>query len=1384
MYESKHGGLARKVKHLRSGLHKLEEAKQTVDVLTTKADKQRAELKKKQNEADKAMDDITLNLEEAGQRGSEVQRLKEQVAIDEKASAAKKEEIEQSLADIKPVLEQAKESVGALDNDSISEIRSFKMPPPAVADVLQGVLLLLGVKDHTWLRMKQFLGSRGVKNDLITFDAHDITPRQRKMVSDFVAKNKSSYDDRTIARACVAAKPMAAWVKANLQYSEVLETIQPLEEELERCILSLQTSASRLDEFEQELKVINDKVAGLKEEFKQRTREAQALKFSLEKTEETLNKASGLLGKLSEEKERWDKQAGTLEFEMQSLPLRSLLAAGFMNYLARSSEDVREAVVRQWTEYCRREGPRSAGAARGRGRGSAEDGEDTKSFELTRLMSTESEMLLWKADGLPADQLSRENGVVILSNEYRVPFVIDPSMTSLNWLQKTLARQKEEASGAAARRGGGGRGGGRRGGGGSSGGAVEVISSADPRFANKVELAVRFGKTLIIKGVDGLEPLLVPLARRDLQSQGGRFVVQIGEKTIDYDERFRLYLVTRDPSPQIPPDIASLITEVNFTVTRSGLEGQLLGVTIKHEKPELEEKKSAMLREEEECKVKLAELEETLLQALAESEGNILENTVLIDSLTQTKISSAKIKDALKASEVASKELEQERNAFRPFARDGSRLYFLVHRLRAQNHMYQFSLGHYLDLFQTTLDKPMDAGLPTDERIRRLSPALEKLVLRNIGQSLFKEDLLLFGMFLAQGMHDELVAPIEMSLLMGRTTGGDRQRDAGAPSWADENRAEAYAALVQACPDVVNQCRLEDKNTWKRWVEHPEPERNFPESVDRTLEKKNQAFRKVLVVQALRPDRLQTAMELFACRALDVETLAPPQMSLQQLFESGATKAAAPILMITTAGADPSKELSDLAYRVIGEDSDRYVEIAMGGGQEAGALQALKDMARAGGWVCLKNLHLVVAWLPTLEKELSLLKPHENFRLWLTTEPHTRFPSQLLQQSVKLTFESPPGVKKNLQRTLSSWDRGFLSKGSEQRSALLFVLAFFHAIMQERRNYVPQGWTKFYEFSVGDLRAGVDMIQAAIESADESGSPLDWATVHGLMMNAIYGGRIDNNYDYRVLEMYLRQFFNGQAIGTSENPGETALPLPVKLPRPSLDAADYVEFTNTLADTDGPELFGLPPNIERAKQREMSAQTISKLKSMMSAAASEGGFDRERWRAALSPVLGLWAELIKRPGARGSDASRVDPKADSVELFVMKEVKLIGDVVAWIDGQLNALKRVVNGTGLLTPAIQKQASALIASEVPSSWERRWEGPEDPQQWMKAVIKRKVGWGGREMGWVGRMRLGDEKPYYFTLTQTRKHRSHSEDGQEDAETGTEACSSRRSTWQNS
>jgi len=43
-------------------------------------------------------------------------------------------------------------------------------------------------------------------------------------------------------------------------------------------------------------------------------------------------------------------------------------------------------------------------------------------------------------------------------------------------------------------------------------------------------------------------------------------------------------------------------------------------------------------------------------------------------------------------------------------------------------------------------------------------------------------------------------------------------------------------------------------------------------------------------------------------------------------------------------------------------------QVAMGQGQAEVAMQLLQECATNGEWLCLKNLHLVTAWLPTLEK--------------------------------------------------------------------------------------------------------------------------------------------------------------------------------------------------------------------------------------------------------------------------------------------------------------------------------------------------------------------------------------------------------------------------------
>ena len=57
---------------------------------------------------------------------------------------------------------------------------------------------------------------------------------------------------------------------------------------------------------------------------------------------------------------------------------------------------------------------------------------------------------------------------------------------------------------------------------------------------------------------------------------------------------------------------------------------------------------------------------------------------------------------------------------------------------------------------------------------------------------------------------------------------------------------------------------------------------------------------------------------------------------------------------------------------------------------------------------------------------------------------------------MQVSFEAPPGVKRNLQRTFEAWGPAFISRASPLQAQLLFMLAWFHAIVQERRTYMPQ----------------------------------------------------------------------------------------------------------------------------------------------------------------------------------------------------------------------------------------------------------------------------------------------------------------------------------------
>ena len=363
------------------------------------------------------------------------------------------------------------------------------------------------------------------------------------------------------------------------------------------------------------------------------------------------------------------------------------------------------------------------------------------------------------------------------------------------------------------------------------------------------------------------------------------------------------------------------------------------------------------------------------------------------------------------------------------------------------------------------------------------------------------------------------------------------------PNWAPAERQSHFKLLATHLPDLVNDMDSDNTSKWTRFSSSLEAEKDLPSI------KGVSPFQRVLIIQALRPDRLQSTLLQFCAELLNVDSISPPPLSLASLYAESTCRTPLLLLIPSGGGADPSKELQDYASKTVGPG--QYEELAMGGGQQENAIHMLRAAAANGTWLCLQNLHLVISWLPTLEKELASLQPQPEFRLWLTSEGHDEFPSILLQESLKATYESPPGLKKNLLGTFDSFDPELFKSSVPVKSKLLFLLSCFHSMIQERRTYIPQGWTKFYEFSYGDLRAGTFIMEAASEVEAKvtilyiytsniiltlyiKTGQLDWEAIYGLMEDAIYGGRVDNIFDMRVLTAYLRLFFTQKVVFGSD----------------------------------------------------------------------------------------------------------------------------------------------------------------------------------------------------------------------------------------------------------
>ena len=1264
----KSGQLGASADKLANGLAKLEDAKAQVEELSKELEVKKVVVAQSQKDCEDLLVEIVSERRMADEQRKQVEADSERISLEAIECKAISDDAEAELAIALPALERAMEEVEKLDKGAVSEVKAYTKPPPLVETVLQAVMILFG-RGTDWATAKKVLSEANFLQQIKGFDKDHVSNAVSNKIKKYI--EQPTFKPEEVKKVSGAAAALCTWVHAIFIYANVAKEVAPKRQRLKEATDSLAIKQASLKEAQDALAVVTAKILALQTSYDNSVNEKNRLREEAEYLEAKLDRADKLVKGLSGEYSRWQASIGEYRAALVKVTGDALLGAAFLSYAGPFETSYRTALMKKWsTSVTTQRIPQ------------------TENFDFAKFLAKPTDVRDWNIQGLPKDDFSTENGV-ISTRGGRWPLMIDPQGQANRWIRNM------------------------------EGSKLKVIDLKMPGYLREVENAVQYGAPVLLQDIlEEIDPALEPVLSRSVLKIGTRQVLKIGDKELDYSSDFKLYVTTKLANPHYTPEISTKTTVVNFAVKKDGLEAQLLGIVVQIEEPELEKQKSELTIRVAAGKRQLVDLEDRILRLLSEATGSLLDDEGLVNALQQSKVTSEEVTQQLIIAEDTEKKIDLARSGYRSASVRASLAYFVLDDMSRVDPMYQFSLDAYVDLFIMSIEGSRGIGdVPVAKRCEDINTAHTLAVYKYTCRGLFESHKLLFSLQLCLKImetsgaipQDEFNffcygAGMSDRLLQRANPGSDWLPG---PAWdkvIELDKLAGFQGIVSSFEQMLRD--------WKAWYLSAKPEE---EPMPGDWANKCSEMQKMCILRALRLDRVLFAASRFIASNLGPEFVDPPSFDLKAVFDTSNCKT--PLIFVLSPGVDPTAGIFQLAT-LLGQ---KIENCALGQGQAPTAVRLIEDGLKRGNWVFLANCHLMLSWMPTLEKMIEALVegvPNPNFRLWLSSCPDPKFPISVLQRGIKMTTEPPKGLRSNLLTLYNTIGDDQFSRCGHQSyyKKLLFALVWFHAILLERRKFKSLGFNIPYDFNESDFAICHDLI---IVFLDEYPEKIPFDAMKYLIAEANYGGRVTDDFDRRLVNVYIGEYFCDDAVNTE---GFLLSELPDYYIPEDGDLAHYKDFIRGLPVNDHPMAFGQHPNADISSQIDDANVLIEVLVSLQPRIVKVTDEQAEDPLAKQSAdLLELVPELFDIRSIRERMETRSDP--DPLKTVLYQELDRYNGLLQVVRVSLQSIKKAISGLVAVTPELEEVMDSLSKLRVPRSWGRVYPSTKPLGSWIKDLVQR-------------------------------------------------------------